>query len=273
MTEFVERRKFFYDAQISRALIQIGAKCFGGYQVISGYQADGNLRLIDVPVVFGSMSRVVAQLFGGGGDNVVPRLPIMSYTIGAMQRKLEEIRDPKSTLQQKVRMRARDPDGNLLVNQPGRIMVVETAMPVPYDVDLELAIWPSNYDQLMQLIEQICTFFNPDQSFMISDSPFDWTSPTRVLYKGAVQFEEIIRDENPDPQQIARLQFTTTVRLSPPVRVYEADLIHEVDINVRDLEDFGLYYYGDNLEIPQMPLIDKLEIRATPEEIDQAGDQ
>jgi hypothetical protein len=269
----VERRKFFYDAQIARAIIQIGQKCFGGYQVMTGYQTDGNVRMIDVPVVFGSMSRVVAQLFGGGGDNVVPRLPVMSYTITAMKRKLDEIRDPYSVVQQLVRLRARDADGNLLVNQPGKIVVVESAMPVPFDVELELAIWPSNYDQMMQLVEQITAVFNPDQEIMLSNSPLDWTSPTRVLFAGNVAFEEVIQAENPDPQQICRMQFTTTVRISLPVRVYDADLIHKIDVNIREMDDLGFFYFGDNLEVVDMPLLDSMEIKAKPKEIEEAGDQ
>ncbi len=125
----------------------------------------------------------------------------------------------------------------------------------------------------MQLIEQICTVFNPDQEIAISNAPLDWTSPMRVLYQGQVQFEEIIQSENPDPQQIARMQFKATVRLSPPVRVYDASLIHEVDINIHKLEDIEFYYFGDNLEIVDMPTLDRLEIIASNSEIDEAGDQ
>jgi hypothetical protein len=269
----VPRRKFFYSSHIARTLIQIGAKCFGGYQVISGYQTDGNLRLIDVPVLFGSLSRVASQLFGGGGDNVVPKLPIMSYTISSMQRKLEEIRDPQSVSRQIVRLRARDPDGNLIPNAPGRIIVVESAMPVPYDIGLDLAIWPSNYDQMIQLVEQLCAVFNPDLEIAISNSPLDWTSPTRVLYQGQVQFEEIIQSENPDPQQIARMQFKTTVRLSLPVRVYDAELIHEVDVNIREMEDFGFFYFGDNFNVVDMPTLDQMQIKASPTDVETTGGQ
>lgn len=273
MNEEVPRRKFFYDAHIARTLIQIGRKCFGGYQVVSGYQTDGKVRLISVPVVYGSMSRTVANLFSGGSDNAVPKLPIMSYTIGAMQRKLSEVRDPQSTVQQLVRYRAKDADGNFLVNTPGKIMVVESAMPVPYEMDLELAIWPSNSDQLMQLIEQICAVFNPDQEIAISNAPLDWTSPISVIFSGSVQFEEVVVGENPDPQQIARLSFKATIRLSLPIRVYEPNLIHQVDVNIHELEDLSFYYYGDNLEVVNMPTLDKLEIRASDAEIEEAGDE
>ena len=266
-TVSVNARKFFYDAQIARLLIQIGSKVFGGYQVISGFQTDGLVRLKNVPVVFGGQSRVVSQFFGGASDNTVVSLPIMSYTVNTLSRKVAEIRDPQQTQQFVVRYRARDPDGNLLVNEPAKLIVVERLMPVPYEMELELHIWSSNTDQLYQLVEQFCAVFNPDLEIAISDSPLDWTSPTRILFNGNVQFTEATPDQNPDPTQIAILQFSTTVRLALPVRVYDATLIHEIDVNIRELEDFGFFYYGQNIEIANMPLLDKLMIQATPQEI------
>ncbi len=263
----INARKFFYDAQIARLLIQLGTKVFGGYQVISGFQTDGKIRMKDVPVMFGGQSRVVAQLFNGLSDNVVVSLPIMSYTVTNITRKVSEVRNPQQTQQFVVRYRARDPDGNLLVNQPGKYIVVERLMPVPFEMDLELHIWSSNTDQLFQMVEQLCAVFNPDLELAISDSPLDWTSPTRILFKGGVQFNEVTPAQNPDPTQIAVMNFSTTIRLALPVRVYDASLIHEIDVNIRELEDFAFYYFGENLEIANMPLLDRLIIQATPQEI------
>lgn len=263
----VPQRKFFYDAQIARLLVQIGTKIFGGYQVISGFQTDGRVRLKDVPVVYGGQSRVVAQFFGGLSDNVVVSLPIMSYTVTSLTRKINEIRDPQQTQQFVVRARARDADGNLLVNQPAKLIVIERLMPVPYEMEIDLQIWSNNTDQLHQMAEQICAVFNPDLELAISDSRLDWTSPTRVLFKGSVQFGEIIPDQSPDPMQIATLQFSTTTRISLPVRVFDASLIHEIDVNIRELEDFSFFYFGDNIEIADMPFLDRMVIRATPQEI------
>lgn len=272
-TVTVPRRKFFYDAQISRLLVQIGAKCFGGYQVMTGYQVDGKVRMIDVPVLYGSLSRVVAHIIGGGSGNTVPRLPCMSYTITNMRRKDAEMRDQQFVEQKVVRYRARDADGNLLVNQPGKLMTVEMLMPIPYEIDLDLAIWSSNNDHQSQLIEQICSQFTPDMEIMLSNSPLDWTSPTRVIYRGQVQFEEVIPASSPDPQMICRLQFTTTLRLSLPVRIYDSTLIHEIDLNIHELEDFGYLYFGDNIELPFMPMLDNLVIQATTKEILDHGNQ
>lgn len=263
----VARKPFFYDAQIARHLIQVGTKCFGGYQVVSGQQSDGNVRFTDVPVVYAGMSRVTEQLFGGISDNVVMRLPIISYSLNSLQRKEAEMRDPKHIQQYVIKLRKRDPDGNLLVNEPGELIVVERYMPVPYEMAIDLVIWASNYDQLQQLVEQIGSQFNPDQELQISDSPADWTSPTRILFSGQVRYDEVSPAEKPDPALIARMSFVITTRLSLPVRVYDAALIHEVDVNIRELEDFGYMYYGENIDLPNMPLLNRLVIIATPQEI------
>ncbi len=145
-------------------------------------------------------------------------------------------------------------------------------MPVPYEMEIELAIWASNYDQLCQLIEQIGSQFNPDLEFAISDAPLDWTSPTRIIHSGAFRIDEYTA-EKPDTALIARANFNVTVRLSLPARVYDATLIHEIDINIRQLDNHRYYYFGDNLDVPQMPTLDKLVILATPQQIEDHGNQ
>jgi len=218
-------------------------------------------------------SRVTEQLFGGISDNTILKMPIMSYSLNSLQRKLSEIRDPRAIQQYKVRVRKRDADGNLLINEPGEYLIVERYMPVPYEMDIDLAIWASNYDQLNQLIEQIGSQFNPDLEFSISDAALDWTSPTRILHAGAFRYQEVAPSEKPDPAMVARAEFVVTTRLSLPARVYDATLIHEIDVNIRELEDHAYYYFGDNLDIPQMPTLDKLVVLATPQQIVEHGGQ
>lgn len=270
----VQRKPFFYDAHISRTLIQVATKCFAGFQVVSGQQTDGKVRFTDVPLVFAGWSRVVQQVFEGGSDNTVMRLPMMSFALNSLQRKAEEMRDPKNIQQWVIKTRKRDADGNLMVNEPGELVVVERYMPVAYEMDIELAIWASNYDQLHQLIEQIGSQFNPDQEIQISNSAADWTSPTRILHNGQIQYDEVANGEKVDAALVARMSFSVTTRLSLPVRVYDATLIHEIEVNIREMEDFGYMYFGDNIDLPQFPLLSELEIVATPQEIvDHEGDE
>ncbi len=268
----VERKAYFYDAAIARTLIQVGAKIFGGYQVASGYQTDGKIRMSDVPVIFAGWSRVVEQLFAGISDNTIIKLPIISYSLTSLQRKVAEIRDPRAIQQYKIRVRKRDSDGNLMVNEPGEILILERYMPVPYEMEIELAIWASNYDQLFQIVEQFGSQFNPDLEFAISDAPLDWTSPTRILHAGGFRIEEYTA-EKPDTALVTRANFNVTTRLSLPARVYDATLIHEIDVNFKQLDNHAYYYFGDNLDIPQMPTLDKLVVLATAQQIEDLGNQ
>jgi hypothetical protein len=263
----VERKRFFYDAQIARILIQVGTKCFGGWQVMTGYQTDGSVRMLDVPVVFAGWSRMAQQLIEGASDNAVMRVPVMSYSLGSMTRKTAEVRDPRNIQQHVIRRRKRDPDGNLIVNEPGELVVVERYMPVPYLMELELSIWTSNYDQMMQLIEQISSSFNPDQEFSIGDSPADWSSPTSILHGGSFRLDENVVAENPDGTLVCRVPFTVTARISLPARVYDATLIHEIQVPIHEMEDFGYMYFGDNIDLPQFPTLNKLTIIATEQQI------
>lgn len=237
-TMHVDRKPFFYDAHISRTLIQVATKCFSGFQVVSGTQADGKIRFTDVPCVFSGWSRLAQQIFEGGSDNSVMRLPIISFALNSLQRKSEEMRDPQNIQQWVVKTRKRDASGNLMVNEPGELIVVERYMPVSYEMDIELAIWASNYDQLHQVIEQLGSQFNPDQEIQISNSAADWTSPTRILHNGQISYDEVSYGEKPDAALTARMSFVVTTRLSMPCRVYDAALIHEVEVNFREMEDF-----------------------------------
>jgi T4-like virus Myoviridae tail sheath stabiliser len=271
---YTQKKPFFYDAQIVRILQQLGSKVFGGYQVVTGTQRDGKVRFKNVPVLYGGWSRIVQQIFGGDGDNVIPTLPMMSYCIVSMERKAEMTQNPQNVRTDTVRIRARDPDGNFLVNQPGKFITVERMMPVPYQINVELSILTSNADQMFQLIGQICPAFNPDQEFQLSNSPLDWTSITRIFYEGGIIFEEIKEQgKSPDPILLCRLNFYVITLLSLPVKVYDSTLIHEIDIEIHELEDYGYFMFGENIDLPNMPLLDGLQIIATEESIIEHGNQ
>jgi hypothetical protein len=269
----VPEKPFFYDAHISRVLIQVASKCFAGFKVVSGQQTDGKLRFTRVPLVFKGWSRMVQDILSGGSDNNVIRLPVASFALRSLQRKTSEMRDPKHIQQWVIKTRQRDADGNLMVNEPGELIVVERYMPVSYNMDIELVFWASNYDQLHQLVEQIGSQFNPDQEVQISDSPADWTSPISVIHTGQVQYDEVSRGDKPDSALTASMSFTSTIRMSLPARVYDATLIHEIEVNIREMEDFGYMYFGSNIDLPLYPLLSNLTIIASPQEIlDQEGD-
>ncbi|RKZ77873.1 MAG: hypothetical protein DRQ35_06900, partial [Gammaproteobacteria bacterium] len=149
---------------------------------------------------------------------------------------------------------------NLLINQAGKKTTVERYQPVPYQMELSLSIWGSNKDQGLQIVEQICTVFNPDMDIQLSNSLSDWTFLTTLLFDGEVQMEKAVPSGTDiDPLDIYTLTFNTNIWLSPPAKVYETKHIYEIHIPIKEIEE--------GLDFDEYQEIDGLIIRADDEDI------
>lgn len=257
----LKRKPYFSDSQLKRMLVQLMA-AFAGYQVKTGLQRDGKPRFLDVPVVFGDQSRVASYITNGGSDNVVPALPIMSLYMTGLRQKSNWRHNPQHIEPVRFVERAMDPDGQPIINQPGKVKIVERFMPVPYDLTFEVAIWASNNEQGYQLVEQITTVFNPEQDVQLSNSPMDWTFLTTVFFSGEVRFEKAViaaGDANPDPLYVFTFPFETVIWMSAPVKLFTPKPIYEIHVPILDLER--------ELDFDSMTVLDGLVIRADEDDI------
>jgi len=253
------RKPFFYDRQIARYLTQI-ASCFAGYQVMTGNQRDGKHQMMDVPIIMGDWSRVSGYLLNGGSENTMQYLPVMSLTMTGFSQNAEMRQAPQHTEKYRVIERARDSEGTLLINQPGRKTTVERYMPVPYTLDFQISIWGSNKDQGLQIVEQICTVFNPDMDIQLSNALSDWTFLTTLLFEGTVEMEKAMPSGTDiDPLDIYTLSFNTNIWLSPPAKVYETKHIYEIHVPIKEIEE--------GLDFDEYQEIDGLIIRADEDDI------
>lgn len=253
----VKRKPYFYDHQIKRILVQI-MSCFSGYQVRTGRQRDGLHHFIDVPLIYADAQRTVGYVIAGS-ENSMSSLPVMSLYMTNLQRKVEWVHTPQHYEKYKFWERARDPEGNLIINEPGRKKIIERYMPVPYDMGIDVAIWASNNDQLYQIVEQITSVFNPDMEIQLSNSPADWSFLTTLWHDGDVRFEKAIPEgTNPDPLYVATLPFRTVVWMSVPVKVYDAKLIDEIRLNILEM--------NQEIDFDSMPELDSLVLVPPQEE-------
>ena len=236
----IKNKPFFNDAQIKRMLVQL-MSAFAGYRVRTGYQRDGKQRMLSVPIIYGDPSNVFSYSINGGSDNTMPTLPMMSLYMTSLKRKDAWLRQPQHWERFRYTERARDADGNLLVNVPGKKMIVERFMPVPFDLGFEVSIWASNNDQGYQVVEQILAVFGDSMEVQLSNSPADWAFLTDIFFSGDVQFEKAIANiggaANPDPMYLYTLPFSTVIWISAPVKVYEAKPIYHIHVPIFELED------------------------------------
>lgn len=249
----------FSDRQIARLLAQLQA-AFSGYQVRTGIQADGKERFLTIPMINGGMDRVAAYLVRGGSDNVMSSVPVGSVVITRIQQNPNHRQAPQHFEKFHYVERAKDEDGKILVNVPGKKKTIEWFMPVSHIFDFEVAYWLSNQDQLYQIIEQITAVYNPSNELLISNSQVDPGSITEVIFGGEFRIERAVPDgTNIDPLYVVTMPFTVEFWIGLPAKVYESKPIYEIHVPI--------YEILGEVDFDTMPEIDKLVIRADEQDI------
>lgn len=185
---------YYYDAQIRSYVLQFMA-IFTDMQVQIGKWASGNTvtepaptcddpnatvqveeikdeRLISVPIHYGHQDRIVAAIFADNVQTKPIRLPVMSVMVKNFKLAPDRFHGLSAE-----RRNVYTPVGGLI---PDDTKVVHQRMPVPYDLDIELAIYTSNTDQHFQILEQIFLLFDPKINIQSDDGPFNWTRLTQV---------------------------------------------------------------------------------------------
>lgn len=234
---------YFYDAQLRSYILQF-ASIFSGLRVRTGKGACDEEQFISVPIVVGNKDRVVAAIMAGNTQNRVFSLPMLSAYMQNLSIAPERRKAPAYT-DQRVTM----PVGGVF---PDDLTVVKRAMPVPYNMTMELSIYASNTQQLHQILEQILVLFNPDLQIQKSDGPFDWTKLTKV------ELTDISNEENyPSGTERRIINWTLTfevpIFLSIPMGIKD-DLVRKIIIQIGELgrlainevdEDGNILPFGD----------------------------
>ena len=141
---------FFYDGQIRRYVTQF-MRIFIGFKYQAG---DGTQQ--SIPVMYGDMTRQVANIIRENSENKLPTVPRIACYITGLEMDTTRLSDP--TFVSKVNIRERkyfeDENGNReYTGAPGKNVTVERIMPTPYIMTVKADIWTSNTDQKLQLLK------------------------------------------------------------------------------------------------------------------------
>lgn len=230
----VKRKPFFSDSQVKRLLVQVMA-VFSGYSVSTGITSTGERKFQTVPVIHATYDAVPAWFMMAGNENTAKRLPIISVALTGMKQDAAMRRNPSHV--EKIWYTPLNEDGT-----PEEKLMVERAMPVPYEYEFEVSIWSSNQEQGFQLVEQIGVHFNPELDLQLSNSPADWTFLSHLIFDGNVIFSTSPTapgggTENFDNVHTYTMSFTAKGWMSPPVKVYHQKIIESVHTTIKELED------------------------------------
>lgn len=233
--------QFFYDGQIRRFLLQF-ARIFSNFDVEYGPNQAGQGAgsevdtLIRVPVRYGDASRQAQTILQNNSASDMPSTPLMTFYITDLKYDRPRIQEPYYVNNIAVRQRTYDTNTDTYETTQGNAFTIERAMPVPYELTINLDIWTSNTNQKMQLLEQILTLFNPSLEIQSTDNYIDWTSLTVLYLKDSKWTSRTIPVGTENPIDVATLTFTLPMWITPPAKVKKLGVIERIIASVYDAQ-------------------------------------
>lgn len=189
---------------------------------------DGKGNLTVVPVMYGDLTRQVANIIRENSENKIPSAPRMSVYITGIEQDTARLADSSYVNKLNIRERAYDANGQEYLNTEGKNYTVERLMPTPYTLSVNVDIWSSNTDQKLQILEQILMLFNPSLEIQTTDNYIDWTSLSVVNLTGVTFSSRSIPMGTESEIDIATLSFQTPIYISPPVKVKKLGVITQI---------------------------------------------
>lgn len=218
---------FFYDAQIRRFLIQF-ARIFSDWQVTKGKDPQGNDILVRVPVMYGDSSRQAATIIANNSANSIPSAPLITYYISGLEFDQSRTQDPYFIDKSVVRRRFYNTETGAFENTQGEAFSVERIMPVPYTLRVTVDFWTTNYQQKLELIEQLGVLFNPSMEIQSTDNFIDWTSLSVVYQEGLTFSSKTIPQGTGNQIDVMSWKFYMPIWISSSAKVRKMGVVHKV---------------------------------------------
>ena len=225
---------FFFDNQIRRYLLQF-MRIFADLKIRNGPDANGLYTIQRVPIMYGDPSWMVAQLIKGASENTMLPSPMFSAWI----ENIKMIPERRQDTQYVGKISTVEREYNSLTKTyetgPGIRQDVERYMPVPYDLYFRLDVWTTNVTNKLQIMEQICTIFNPSIQLQQNSNLLDWTSIFEVWLEDIIWTNRSIPQGNNDDRDVMSFKFKVQAWINPPAKLKRSGLIAEIVTNVFDV--------------------------------------
>jgi hypothetical protein len=206
-----------------------------------------------IPVMYGDMTRQVANIIKENSENKMPTVPRIACYVSNIE--LDMTRMSDATFVSKIHIRERQYDfvegAPVYGETQGGGYTVERLMPTPYKLSMKADIWTSNTDQKLQLFEQIAVLFHPSLELQTTDNYIDWTSLTVLDLSNIVFTSRSIPAGAESEIDIMTMEFSIPIWLSPPAKVKKLGVVRNIIANVftetGDVDDLeNLVYNGDS---------------------------
>ena len=227
----------FYDGQIRRYITQM-------VRLMSNFSyKDGKGNLTEIPVMYGDLTRQVANIIRDNSENKIPSAPRMAVYITGLAMDTARLADSSYINKVNIREQAYDTDGNEYLNKEGKNYTVERLMPTPYTLTINVDIWSTNTDQKLQILEQILMLFNPSLEIQTTDNYIDWTSLSVVNLENLTFSSRSVPVGIDSEIDIATMIFQIPVWINPPAQVTRQNTIRNIINNIYTYSDLDSIDY------------------------------
>jgi hypothetical protein len=227
----------FYEGQIRKFLTQF-IRVLSNFNIEVGKGADGQISLKQVPVVYGDVTRQVANILKQNSENSLVYAPKIAAYITNLEYDRDRMQNPYHIEKQHLKQRDRNDDGTFN-NNLGAGYTIEKVMPSPFRLQVQADIFTTNTDMKLQILEQILYLFNPDFEIQKSDNYIDWTSLSYIELTGVNFSSRTIPVGAESEIDVASMSFSMPIWLSPPVKVSKLGVIEKIIMSVYD-DDGGI---------------------------------
>jgi len=210
--------EYFYNEILRKTVIGFGT-LFNNIS-IKHFDSNGNVQsIVKVPLAYGPTQKFLARLDQSPDLNkpTTLSLPRMSFELVG----LSYDRGRKSTTTQ-----------TFLTSSPDNESTIKKAyLPVPYNVDFELSIMTKLNDDMLQIIEQILPYFQPQYTLtikLVNDTVEKRDVP--VVLNTITMDDDYEGDFSTRRALIYTLRFTAKTYLFGPVSTQTADIIEKVSL-------------------------------------------
>jgi len=219
--------QFFYDSQVRRFLIQF-AKIFSNWEVTKGKDPAGNDIIVRVPIMYGDSSRQAATIIANNSASNLPSAPLITYYISGLEYNQKWTQDPTFVDKINVRQRSYNPETQQYEEVQGQAFTVERLMPVPYTLRINVDFWTTNYNQKLQLVEQLGTLFNPALEIQSTDNFIDWTSLSAVFQDGLTFSSRSIPVGTGNPIDVMTWKFYMPIWITTASKIKKMGVIEKI---------------------------------------------
>jgi hypothetical protein len=178
--------------------------------------------------MYGDSSRQASTIIANNSASNLPSAPLITYYITALEYDQRRTQDPTFIDKIQVRQRSYNSETQSYESVQGQAFTVERLMPVPYTLRMTVDLWTTNYNQKLQLIEQLGTLFNPSLEIQSTDNFIDWTSLSVVYQDGLTFSSRSIPQGTGNPIDVMSWKFYMPIWISNAAKLKKMGVIEKI---------------------------------------------